>query len=445
MIETTLEDPTAPGPWARLAASGERPPEEPPAEPAEPPAEPPADEPPGGGGGGEPPGGGGDEPPGDEPPTEPLGDGAPGPKRLLRSRDDRMIAGVAGGLGRYFDVDPMIFRIGFAVTAFFGGIGAFAYIAAMVFLPQEGAPGDEADRPSGILIAAAVAALVVLVAIQVPFFGPWWVFDPGAWVGLSFVAAVAVAFLLVRGLMGSDRMTPWRLLGYVLLAFVALVAGTCLAFLSAWAGAEGLGEIVAAVVLALGVALVVASVTGVKWARWLVVPALVMAAPLGAVAAADLEFEGGYGDRYHRPSSVAAIPADGYHLAAGEMVVDLRDLDWRRGQVVDVEVDVGAGEAVVVVPEEVCVETDAYVTAGVIDVRGNDTEGVDIDHDETHGPTSAPRLRLESDIGFGELRVEDDVFGELRGRRFEDFDGFGRFDDDDARERVAAATACEGA
>ena len=350
----------------------------------------------------------------------------PGPKRLLRSRDDRVIAGVAGGLGRYFDVDPLIFRIGFAVTAFFGGIGAFAYLAAMIFVPQDAAPGEESERQSGILIAAAVAALVLLVAIQVPFFGPWWVFDPGAWVGLSFVAAVGVAFLLVRGLMGSDRMTPGRLLAYILLACVALVAAGCLAFLSAWAGVEGLGEIVAAVVLALGVGLVVASLTGATWARWLVVPALVMAAPLGAVAAADLEFEGGYGERNHRPGSVASIPADGYHLAAGELTVDLRDLDWQPGRVVDVEVDVGAGEALVIVPESVCVETDAHVTGGVLDIRGNTTEGVDVDNEDRPGPSSAPRLRLQSDIGFGELRVEDDLFGGL-----------------DERERDAAAAACE--
>jgi phage shock protein PspC (stress-responsive transcriptional regulator) len=430
MIETKREDPTAPGPWARLAATGERPPAEPP--------EPPANEPPGGGGGGEPPGGGGGEeppgggaePPGDEPPTEPLGEGgAPSPKRLTRTRDDRVIAGVAGGLGRYFDVDPMIFRIGFAVAAFFGGAGVLAYLAAVLFVPEEGGAA-EGGRPSGRVIAGVAAVLVLLLAFQVPFFGPWWIFDPGAWIGLTFIGALGVgAFLLVRGLMGRGTVTPLRVLAYFVLGSLAFAAGLCLAFLSAWAGAEGLGEIVAAVVLALGVVLVVASFTGATWARWLVVPALVMAAPLGAVAAADLEFEGGYGERYHRPASVAAIPADGYELAAGELHVDLRDLDWQPGRVVDVELDLGAGEAVVLVPEDVCVETDAHVAAGEIDVRGNEAAGVDVDHDVRPPSTAAPRLRLESDIAFGELRVEDDVFGD--------------HSDDD--EEVAAADACEAA
>ena len=40
----------------------------------------------------------------------------PGPRRLLRSNRDRMLAGVAGGLGSYFNVDPVIFRIGFVVA-----------------------------------------------------------------------------------------------------------------------------------------------------------------------------------------------------------------------------------------------------------------------------------------------------------------------------------------
>src|SRR5215831_5058731 len=44
----------------------------------------------------------------------------PPPRRLLRSRQDRMLAGVAGGLGRYFNVDPVIFRIGFVIAPFVG-------------------------------------------------------------------------------------------------------------------------------------------------------------------------------------------------------------------------------------------------------------------------------------------------------------------------------------
>ena len=43
------------------------------------------------------------------------------PKRLYRSRDDRMIGGVCGGLGRHFGIDPVIVRIAAVVLLLFGG------------------------------------------------------------------------------------------------------------------------------------------------------------------------------------------------------------------------------------------------------------------------------------------------------------------------------------
>ena len=48
----------------------------------------------------------------------------PARKRFLRSRSDRMLGGVSGGLAEYFGVDPVIFRVGFFATVFFGR-GAF--------------------------------------------------------------------------------------------------------------------------------------------------------------------------------------------------------------------------------------------------------------------------------------------------------------------------------
>src|SRR3954463_13844837 len=59
-------------------------------------------------------------------------------RRLERSRGDRVVAGVCGGLGDYFDVDPVIFRIAFVVLAFVGGAGLLLYPAAWLLLPEEG-------------------------------------------------------------------------------------------------------------------------------------------------------------------------------------------------------------------------------------------------------------------------------------------------------------------
>src|SRR3954471_5961809 len=83
----------------------------------------------------------------DDTPTieHPEGSGTAPPRRLRRSSSDRVLVGVAGGLGRYFGVDPVIFRIGFGLSVFFGGLGALAYLLLAVFVPTDGDP-DRAQR-----------------------------------------------------------------------------------------------------------------------------------------------------------------------------------------------------------------------------------------------------------------------------------------------------------
>ena len=51
-----------------------------------------------------------------------------------------MIAGVAGGLARHFGADPLLFRIGFAVLALFGGGGVIAYLLLAVLVPSDNPP-----------------------------------------------------------------------------------------------------------------------------------------------------------------------------------------------------------------------------------------------------------------------------------------------------------------
>ena len=56
--------------------------------------------------------------------------------KLYRSRTDRMLGGVAGGLGRYLNVDPVLIRLAF-VALLFAGIGFFIYIIAWIIVPEE--------------------------------------------------------------------------------------------------------------------------------------------------------------------------------------------------------------------------------------------------------------------------------------------------------------------
>lgn len=59
-------------------------------------------------------------------------------KRLTRSKSDRMIGGVCGGMGEYFNIDPSLVRVGWVLLTFFSGffLGIIAYIVLMVVVPE---------------------------------------------------------------------------------------------------------------------------------------------------------------------------------------------------------------------------------------------------------------------------------------------------------------------
>ncbi len=64
-------------------------------------------------------------------------------RRILRSRSERMIAGVCGGLAAYFNIDPLIVRLGFALLAMMNGVGIMLYLLLWLLLPNE--DSDAAD------------------------------------------------------------------------------------------------------------------------------------------------------------------------------------------------------------------------------------------------------------------------------------------------------------
>lgn len=60
-------------------------------------------------------------------------------QKLYRSRENRMLGGVCGGLGEYFDIDPTLVRVLFVFGAFLGIPGALAliYLVMLILVPQE--------------------------------------------------------------------------------------------------------------------------------------------------------------------------------------------------------------------------------------------------------------------------------------------------------------------
>ena len=58
-------------------------------------------------------------------------------KTLYRTEDDKMIGGVCGGLGRYFEIDPTIVRLLFALIFFGFGAGFMIYVLLWIIMPSE--------------------------------------------------------------------------------------------------------------------------------------------------------------------------------------------------------------------------------------------------------------------------------------------------------------------
>jgi phage shock protein PspC (stress-responsive transcriptional regulator) len=307
------------------------------------------------------------------------------PRRLLRSSSDRVIAGVSGGLGDYFGVDPIVFRIGFALSVFFGGLGALAYLLLAVFVPTDGEP-DKPQRLGNRLQTT------------------------GFWRG---VGLVIIGILAIGGLFG-------------------LAGG------AAFAVALGWGVPTAILIIVIGALLALAAFRG--GARWLIPPAVALAIGGGVAAAANLDFKGGIGERTYNPTSVASIPADGYRLGVGRLVVDLRDLNWQKHKVIDVKTSMGAGQSNVFVPRRVCVVATTHVGAGESEVAGDVNNGVDVNHSVGTGTTATPRLVLDSSVDMGQLRVINSDHASIDTAGY----GPGPLHTDTAPLRAAEARACAG-
>ncbi|OGZ34664.1 MAG: hypothetical protein A2174_02540 [Candidatus Portnoybacteria bacterium RBG_13_41_18] len=64
-------------------------------------------------------------------------------KKLYRSQSDKIIAGVCGGLAKYFEIDPILVRAAFILLALINGAGLLVYIIMTIIVPKEPAEGQE--------------------------------------------------------------------------------------------------------------------------------------------------------------------------------------------------------------------------------------------------------------------------------------------------------------
>ena len=96
--------------------------------------------------------------------------------RLRRSKSDRYIAGVAGGLGRHFDVDPTIIRVVLAVLTFFGGAGILVYGVIWLFVAEDGEEHAPVELNPDILkiVLIVTGAIALMIVFGTPFFNDSW-------------------------------------------------------------------------------------------------------------------------------------------------------------------------------------------------------------------------------------------------------------------------------
>ena len=367
-----------------------------------------------------------------EPPPAPP---PPDPRRLVRDPDDKVLAGVCAGFGRYTDTDPVLWRVAVAVLTLFGGAGLALYALGWLMVPRVGEPQSVAERVlrrpgSGVTTGGVVLAVVVAVVLLA-------VLDDGP--GLGALAVIGgLAFLVSRerrdavtppaagpaplpadgdGLDGPpEQPVAWAAprppkpprerspLGLLTLSAAAVVAGVLLVLRAA--GVDGITapRVLAAALLVVGAGLLVGTWHG--RARWLIAPGVVLALALGATAAVGDTLEDGVGERTWR-----AADGSSYALGVGEGVLDLRTL--RGVDDAQVRAEVGVGQLTVLVPEDLVVRITGDVDFGQLTTVELDGDRRDFAGDEPDdvnatfvvGTSGAVTADIDLEVGMGLIEV----------------------------------------
>lgn len=294
-----------------------------------------------------------DQPASSWPPPPPPGPAAR--PTLRRSRTDKVIGGVAGGLAEYTGVDALLWRVGAIALTLAGGSGIVIYVLLWLLMPAgPAAPGEQAGR-------VALART-----------GP-----------RSAVPGVTVAALLI--IAGLGVMTTQ--------------------FTDIDLGARGF---LGTALLVVAVGLVVGAVTGVgRGAKGgLIGLGLVLSAALVAVSTIDLP-NGDVGDRTYRPTTAAAVDRL-YEHGAGDLTVDLSEVDVSDldGPIVT-RIDHGVGDMDVLVPFSADVQVSVDSGIGETDVLGDSSESGFFPGSGTAAWTDddQPEFRITIDSGVGDVEV----------------------------------------
>lgn len=368
---------------------------------------------------------------------------------------DKKLAGVAGGIARHLDIDPLVVRVVLVVLVFFGGAGLIIYGACWLLVPEDGdahAPFnfDERTRTVALVLAGVIATLALLGDTMGGFGFPW----PLAIVAIVVLVAVSL------GDRNQNRPRPtapsvpqtgypahhpgdpaqtgqpvpqtqqgwvqpaWqaqpyatqpiqqapplrqphpRKRGPILFWFTAALAalGVGVLGMADAAGADVADSAYPALVVAIcGVMLLVGAFFGRAGGLILIglVAALGMA---GATASSRVD------DRVVRMPADAASVQDTYDIGAGELVLDLTDVaDLENLDDRSIELDAGVGRIEVVLPEGLDVTVTTHVGLGEGVVFGDKQNGGGVNMTNSYdGGVSVPEIDLDIEVGLGEVDV----------------------------------------
>jgi phage shock protein PspC (stress-responsive transcriptional regulator) len=361
------------------------------------------------------------------PPPTPEG---PVPDRRWARSEDRIVLGVAGGLGRALAIDPLVIRIAFVVLALFSGAGIAFYLAGLLLL------ADSPSSPPPSVLRRVLGVAAALLSAR-------WLFGGGAslpdagWV--IAIALLGAAVALWRGRVpGGQRTTPtstevavadgssgerWKELGTrrggdrprpprsalgLLTIGAATVVGASVWLLAGDSHHRGALAFGWATVV-IGCGLLVGAFVG--RARWLVAPAALTA--VAAVLASALSFAG-VDLNHHSGGNTVFVSSGGtvaptYRTGIGDFELVLTNYPSD----VTTTVEVGVGTLTVVVPDDARVQLDARVGIGMIDALGSTRSGYRRILKADDNTAGAPLIKLTLRVGVGEIDVRRGSFVDI--------------------------------